>query len=174
MMCEAGASGKGFDMKLQVLMAIALFATADLAQADPAADNAAAEKHIRAALAQWTEAANRGDFKSAFDVWAPDLIGWAPEGADDTYQREAEFAKAPPRAPKTTYALTINEVIVEGSLGVVRDTWTEKTKQESAPDKINTFRSFEVWRRQPDKSWKISRWIDGPLQPATTTAPSSK
>jgi ketosteroid isomerase-like protein len=156
------------------MITLALLATAGATRADSNAANAAAEQQIRAALAKWTAAANRGDYQSAFDVWAPDLIGWAPAGADDTYQSEAESAKLPIRPPKTTYALTINEVIVDGSLAVVRDTWTETTRQESAPDKINTFRSFEVWRRQPDQSWKISRWIDGPLQPAAATAPSSK
>ena len=146
---------------MKLLMAVILLAISGTATAD----NASAEQAIRKALAGWTEAANRGDYKTAFEVWAPDLIGWAPDGADDTYQREAEFAKQPAQPPKTTYALTINEVIVDGSLAVVRDTWTETTKQESAPDKVNTFRSFEVWRRQPDQSWKISRWIDGPLRP---------
>jgi ketosteroid isomerase-like protein len=62
--------------------------------------------------------------------------------------------------------LTINEVIVDGSLAVVRDTWTQTTRQDSGPDKVATFRSYEVWRRQPNGTWKISRWIDGPMKPA--------
>jgi hypothetical protein len=28
-------------------------------------------------------------------------------------------------------------------------------------------RSFEVWRRQPDRAWKIARWISAP-EPAAT------
>jgi len=159
-------------MKLYIFAIAALLAISNAAAANDADSNA--EQQIRAALAKWTAAANRGDYQTALAVWAPDLIGWAPEGADDTYQREAEFAKLPQQPPKTTYALTINEVIVDGLLAVVRDTWTETTKQESAPDKVHTFRSFEVWRRQPDKTWKISRWIDGPLQSIAPTAQSSK
>jgi steroid delta-isomerase len=150
-------------MKFRVFLMIGLFASAT-AQADSATDNATAEAQIRKSLAKWTQAANRGDYKAAFEVWAPDLIGWAPQGPDDTYQREAQYAKQPMQVPKTTYALNIDEVIVDGSLAVVRDTWTETTKQDTGADKINTFRSFEVWRRQPDRTWKISRWIDGPLQ----------
>lgn len=152
-------------MKIGILLGIVLLATAGIVHANASAENTAAEKEIRAALAKWTQAANRGDYKSALDVWAPDLIGWAPDGADDTYQREAEFAKLPAQPPRTTYVLNINEVMVDGSLAVVRDTWTETTKQESAADKVNTFRSYEVWRRQPDGHWKISRWIDGPETP---------
>ena len=154
-------------MKIHTLLLGAACAIARAAHADVSADNAVAERQIRAALAQWTAAANRGDYQGAFEVWAPDLIGWAPAGDDDTYAREAQFAKLPQRAPTTTYALTINEVLVDGSLAVVRDTWTETTKQESAADTVSTFRSFEVWRRQPDRSWKISRWIDGPMRAAT-------
>ena len=130
--------------------------------ADPALNpNAEAEQAIRAALANWTRAANQKDWKTALQVWAPDLIGWGTGGPDDTYQREADFA-AHPVPSRTTCTLTINEVIVDGSLAVVRDSWTETTKQDNGPDKVTTYRSFEVWRRQPDNSWKISRWIDGP------------
>jgi len=146
-------------------VALILLISASLARADAAADNAAAEKQIRAALAHWVEAANRGDYKAALVVWAPDLIGWSPDGSDDNYAREAAGAKAPGPV-KTTYGLTINEVIVDGSLAVVRDTWTQTTKQDSGPDKIASFRSYEVWRRQPDRTWKISRWIDGPMMAA--------
>jgi len=157
-------------MKTSMLFGFALLVTSPFAIAHPAADNAAAEKQIRAALAGWVEAANRGDYKAASEVWAPDLIGWAPEGPDDTYEREAAYAKLPIKPPTTTYALTINEVIVDGSLAVVRDTWTQTTKQAAGANKVETFRSYEVWRRQPDASWKISRWIDGPMMPAQKPA----
>jgi hypothetical protein len=44
--------------------------------------NAAAEKAIRTALANWTRAANQQDWKTALNVWASDLIGWPADGAD--------------------------------------------------------------------------------------------
>ena len=150
-----------------ILIGIGALAAGCAVHAEATADKADAERRIRAALAHWTEAANRGDYKAAFDVWAPDLIGWAPQGADDSYRREAQYAKLPVQPPQTTYVLKIDEVIVDGSLAVVRDIWTQTTKQETGPAKVSTFRSFEVWRRQPDRTWKISRWIDGPMQPAS-------
>ena len=154
-------------MTHRLWMLLGLTAIAALVHAGGATDNTAAEKAIRAGLAAWVEAANRGDYEAALAVWAPDLIGWAPQGPDDSYEREADAAKLPaPKQVRTTYALTINEVIVDGSLAVVRDTWTQTTKQDSGPDQVSTFRSFEVWRRQADASWKISRWIDGPMLPA--------
>ncbi len=152
-------------MLIHSLFALSLLASAGFAHADTTAENLAAEKEIRAALLRWTAAANQGDMKAALSVWAPDLIGWPADGPDDTYPLEAEYAKQRPGPAKTSYGLTINEVIVDGSLAVVRDTWTETTRQASGPDKVTTFRSYEVWRRQSDKSWKISRWIDGPSKP---------
>lgn len=157
-------------MKIHSLCGLILLFVAAFAGAEPAADNAAAEKQIRASLAHWVEAANRGDYKSAFEVWAPDLIGWPAEGADDSYAREAAGAKQSAQPPATTYSLQVNEVIVDGSLSVVRDTWTQRTKQATGGEKVETFRSYEVWRRQPDATWKISRWIDGPMLPATKSA----
>lgn len=126
------------------------------------------EAQIRASLARWVQAFNSGDLKTAAEVWAPDLIGWAPEGEDDTYALEHDFAaRAQGKPPSTTYALEINEVMVSGDLAVVRDTWTETPRAD--PAKARVFRSFEVWRRQKDGSWKISRWIDGPPRPAKKT-----
>ena len=154
-------------MKYRLWWVLGLAAICTLGHGGQRADDTAAETAIRAALAGWVDAANRGDYKAALAVWAPDLIGWAPQGPDDNYEREADAAKLPaPKPVRTTYALTINEVIVDGSLAVVRDTWTQATTREDGPDQVSTFRSFEVWRRQPDASWKISRWIDGPMLPA--------
>jgi len=161
-------------MKISCLAGLALLCCTVSAYADPAPANGVAEKAIRASLAAWVEAANRGDYKAASVVWAPDLIGWPPEGPDDTFARESEYAKLPVKPPQTTYALAINEVIVDGSIAVVRDTWTQTTRQASAADKVETFRSFEVWRRQPDASWKISRWIDGPMQLQAAAAAAGK
>jgi ketosteroid isomerase-like protein len=149
---------------MKVCVALILLCAAIFSRAGTAADNASAERAIRASLGQWTDAANRGDYQTALQVWAPDLVGWPAEGADDTYAREAEFAALPAQPQKTTYALQINEIIVDGSIAVVRDTWTQTTRGDGGDDKIETFRSFEVWRRQADASWKISRWIDGPMR----------
>jgi ketosteroid isomerase-like protein len=153
-------------VNLPQFFCLALMTAAPAAFGDASASNTLAETQIRSALADWVSAANRGDYKAALKVWAPDLIGWAPNGIDDTYQRETEAAKGPMQAPKTSYKLVINEVIVEGSLAVVRDTWIETTKRDSGPETVSRFRSYEVWRRQPDKTWKISRWIDGPVLPS--------
>ena len=140
-----------------ILMALVLMGIGRPALAGPSED----EARIRAALAKWVAAFNSGDLKTAAEVWAPDLDGWAPEGADDTYELEQKYAAmGSGKPPGAIYALKINEVIVSCDMAVVRDTWTETPRTD--PSKARVFRSFEVWRRQPDGTWKISRWIDGP------------
>lgn len=147
-------------MKLAALIGAALLFPVTCAHANSATGNAAAERQIREALAHWVEAANHGDYKTALAVWAPDLIGWAPVGPDDTYERETKFASMQPQP--MTFELKIDEVIVDGSMAVVRDIWTQTNRDSSGTEKVQTYRSFEVWRHQTDGAWKISRWIDGP------------
>jgi len=117
-------------------------------------DSAAAETYIRGALQQWVEAANRQDFNSALRVWAPDLIGWYPGVPDSTYAQQAAYAAHPPAQPVTTYKLSIDEVMVSGPMAVVRATWIINVNGYPT-----TVRSFEVWKKQADATWKISRYL---------------
>jgi ketosteroid isomerase-like protein len=120
------------------------------------------EATIRQSLADWVQAFNSGDYAKAAQVWAPDMQGWGEDG-EDSYQREMDSARKTPKVgnPQYKYQLRIDEVMVTGDMAVVRDTWTGIGPAGNA----RSFRSFEVWRRQPDQSWKISRWIDGPSTP---------
>ena len=148
------------------LLALAVAGSASARASDLQTAKQDAERQIRAALARWTEAANRGDWKTALEVWAPDLVGWAPAGADDSYAREAGgAAKSKPGPPAETYELKIEEVLVDRTMAVVRDIWTMTSRSPEGATRRERFRSFEVWRLQPDGQWRIARWIDGPLTP---------
>jgi steroid delta-isomerase len=149
-----------------ILLGAAILFGASLSAAAASPEEVKAETEIRSALARWVEAANRQDWKAALDVWAPDLIGWYPGIPEITYEREVENSKRPASGPMTNYQVTVNEVIVSGGLAVVRDTWTFTTKRASG-DVTERVRSYEVWRRQADGVWKISRWISAP-EPAAT------
>jgi ketosteroid isomerase-like protein len=135
-------------------------------RADPAgADAADAEGQIRKSLAEWTAAANRRDAAGMAEVWAPGVVGWFPEAplfGDDEARR---VAGAPPggEKPYSTFALTIDEMLVSGDLAVVRDIWVE-SRHFSGPAAMadREIRSFEVWKPQPDGRWKIVRWISSP------------
>jgi ketosteroid isomerase-like protein len=140
---------------------VAAFVLPVAVQGAPTPEEAKAEREIRSALASWVEAANRGNWKEALKVWAPDLIGWYPGMPDDTYPREVERA-ARAGAPRTKYQVDVQEVMVSGPMAVVRDVWTFSTKGASGQLTIEKVKSFEVWKRQPDGHWKISRWISAP------------
>jgi len=120
------------------------------------------EAQIRKALADWVEATRVGDRHRANQIWAEDLRGYYPGQPDDTYERELAAESRPPGPQTTRIGLTIVEVMVSGDLAVVHDIWryTRTTPNPAAPDSI---RGFEVWRKQSDGKWKISRWITAPF-----------
>lgn len=129
----------------------------------PQSQSQSAEAQIRQNLAEWVKATNEGDRQRANNIWAKDLIGWYPGQPDDTYESEMQAAahRPPGKKPKATVAVTVNEVLVSGDMAVVRDTWTY-TGGTPSPDQPDVIRSFEVWRKQADGSWKIARWISAP------------
>lgn len=148
-------------MRNSVFVALSLLVAASACAAAPTQAQQD-EAVIRQDLADWLKAFNDGDYAKAAQVWAPDMRGWG-EGMDDSYEREVDAAKKVPKAvgARARYQLRIDEVMVEGDMAVVHDTWTEI----GPTGKARSFGSFEVWRRQPDKSWKISRWLDGASTP---------
>lgn len=121
-------------------------------------DSAAAEASIRSALQQWVEAANRQDFNAALKIWAPDLIGWYPGIPDASYAQYAGYATNPPKQAPATYKLSIDEVMVSGPMAVARVTWNVSGSGYSS-----SIRSIEVWKKQPDGSWKVSRYLSAPV-----------
>ena len=115
---------------------------------------------IHAALTDWVAAANRGDWKSASKVWAPDLVGWYPGQPDDTYAREMDRVANPKLgSPKTHYEVEVVEVMVSGKLAVVRDIW-RLTTPAGRPDASRAPRlhvPLRVARGQPREARRLSR-----------------
>jgi len=71
-------------------------------------------------------------------------------------------ATADAKSFRSTYSVTINEVLVSTDLAVVRDTWEETLHSPDGRTARRVIQSFEVWQPQPDGHWKISRWISAP------------
>ena len=150
-----------------LLLSIASLTLSPSGNAQTQADSAAAVRAIHASLTDWVAAANRGDWKSASKVWAPDLVGWYPGQPDDTYAREMDRVANPKLgSPKTHYEVQVVEVMVSGKLAVVRDIWRFTTAAGKPDAATSVVRGFEVWTEQPDSSWRISRWISAPEPPA--------
>jgi|GEM_PF-1070349 len=130
-----------------------------------AAESKRVEAAIREALDRWVKAYNSRDVAGVMAVWAPDLVGWYPGTPDINYADtragfEREFSSHDFRS---TYALVVEEVQVSGDIAVVRDRWTETDTRPGSQEVTTTkLKSFELWRRQPDGAWKISRWISAP------------
>lgn len=131
--------------------------------ADPCSDRDCIEKQIRQAIVNWTNAANREDWSQTKKIWAPGVQGWFPTAAE--FKKAAAFPgrNFDEKAIRTTYRVTINEILVATDLAVVRDTWDQVVHSPNSPATARrTIRSFEVWQPQPDGQWKISRWISAP------------
>jgi ketosteroid isomerase-like protein len=155
-------------IRSELILAAVLFAGLRPLEAQQPDDSSMAVRDIRAALAHWVAAANRQDWRAAAEIWAPDLIGWYPGQPDDSYAKEMAQASRPRRGrTPTRYEVTVNEVMVSGPMAVVRDTWRFTTGSGSSDSSVAVVRSFEVWRRQPDRAWKIARWISAPEPPPT-------
>ena len=154
-------------LRLALLLSFISLTTTPSGSAQARVDSTAAVRTIHAALTDWVAAANRGDWKSASKVWAPDLVGWYPGQPDDTYAREMDRVANPKLgSPKTHYAVEVVEVMVSGKLAVVRDIWRFTTAAGKPDETTSVVRGFEVWTEQPDSSWRISRWISAPEPPA--------
>jgi ketosteroid isomerase-like protein len=139
-------------------VALTLFAMAG-AQAS-AGDEA--EAHIRAALMRWTAAFNARDTGAVCDLFSPELRydfrGARERGYDDICELLGRSLTDP--GTRYTYSPAIKEILVAGDLAVVRLVWTLRTRKEGASEDVATEETgMDVFRKQPDGSWKIIRYI---------------
>jgi steroid delta-isomerase len=122
--------------------------------ADPAAD-------IRAALSNWTEDFNAGDKDKVCAIFAPDLRydyrGFPERGFADICATLQRSLSDP--AKHYAYTLTTKEILVAGDLAVVRLVWRLKVTSRGGREAISEEPGMDVFRRQPDGSWKIIRYI---------------
>ena len=130
---------------------------ATMAKADSASDEAA----IRLRFQHWVTAFNAKDVAGVCDLFAPDLVYSLPEIEKGTRQQLCDnlarlFSKsglsvqyAPPE---------IHEIMVSGDLAVVRLTWT-LTAQANGKQDTTTEEGIDIFRRQPDGRWSITRFI---------------
>jgi ketosteroid isomerase-like protein len=121
-----------------------------------------AETAIREALMKWTSHFNAGDRGEICSLFAPDLRydyrGHPERGFEDVcglLQRSLSD-----RTRTYSYSLQIKEIIVSGDLAVVRLVWTLKVIPiGSTNETISDEPGMDIFRKQPDGSWKIARYI---------------
>jgi ketosteroid isomerase-like protein len=123
------------------------------------------EAEIRKALADWVDATNRRDMAAAGAIWDKNVVGWFPESREFSPLAAFEVAGIPAKkgASYSTYEIKIDEIAVSGSLAAVYDLWTETKHFDGSNVTVKRLiRSSELWKRQPDGKWKITRWVSTP------------
>lgn len=116
---------------------------------------------LRSLIIESGDAFNDKDPDRIMALYAPDVVLSYPGIPDMGY---AEFAKAYSelRNPKPGVTVktspTIEEILVSGDLGVIRITWHTTTTETNPPkESTRQMKDLQVWRRQADGKWKLSR-----------------
>jgi uncharacterized protein (TIGR02246 family) len=147
------------------LIGAAVLAMLLLAAYVPAADDdsAAVQNQIRIALEKWKLDFNAGDAAQVCTLFAPDLISNFRGEPEDTYNSLCANMQAALTDPAKTYHydLEIKEILVSGDLAVVRLVWTLHVhpKDNDASGTTTREPGMDIFRRQADGSWKISRYM---------------
>jgi uncharacterized protein (TIGR02246 family) len=137
---------------------------ASIVLACPAAaqSDSSAQAAIRSALTQWMTDFNAGDAQAACRLFAPDLIAQMRGQPERGYTELCDLLKRSLSDPAKSYrySLAIKEIQVAGDLAVVRLTWTLQVKPKDGTGESSSDEpGMDIFRRQADGSWKISRYI---------------
>ena len=130
-----------------------------VARAQAAGD---AESEIRAALAQWTRDFNNRNASRICDLFAPDLRYDYRGFPERDYATLCGLLKRSlaESTKKFDYALDIKEIIVSDDVAVVRLVWTlSVTTPGSMTPTVTREPGLDLFRKQPDGTWKIVRYI---------------
>jgi uncharacterized protein (TIGR02246 family) len=143
------------DLICGAALSLALASTA-AAQGDTPAQAA-----IRAALTQWMADFNAGRAEKVCELFARDLVAQYRGQPERDWEALCDLLKRSlaDRGKSYSYALAIHEILVEGDLGVVRLTWTLTIRAKDAAETTSVEPGIDIFRRQADGSWKISRYI---------------
>jgi steroid delta-isomerase len=127
----------------------------------PVGAQEAAAGAVRATLMQWRDDFNAGAVERLCGIFAPDLVvtyRGTPERGFAAFCRQLEAAVADP-ALELRYDLAIEEIISAGDLVVARVVWTLTSRAAGAEPQTRVERGIDIFRRQPDGTWRIARFI---------------
>ena len=122
---------------------------------------AVARNQIRAALEKWTRDFNAGNASQVCSLFAPDLISnfqGIPESNFETLCARLKRSVADP-TKRYHYDLDLKEIIVSGDLAAVRLVSTLKVHLKDGTEETSEEPGLDIFRRQSDGSWKISRYM---------------
>ena len=131
---------------------------------------------IRAAIERGARGFERGDPDSILAHYAPDIVLSYPGIPDQDYSTLTRGYAELRRRPSSVRARTtptFDEILVSGSLAIVRVRWTttiDVAATDSAPARSSRryLRDLQVWRRESSGDW---RFIRGMHYADSTAAP---
>jgi ketosteroid isomerase-like protein len=121
-----------------------------------------AQNEIRAALLKWTADFNARNSRDICNLFALDLRYDYQGSPERGYQDVCALLQRSLNDPSKRYSYSpaIKEIIIAGDLAIVRLTWTLTVKTEGVAGEITAEEpGMDVFRKQPDGSWKIIRYV---------------
>ena len=124
----------------------------------------AAENEIRSAIEVWRSAFNARDEDRVCDLFAPDLVANYQGEPERDYSSLCEMLRAAVRDPYVAYRYSaeINEIVVYSETAVVRIVWALEIEKAGSPKQTIEEPAVDIFHRQVDGSWKISRYLAYP------------
>jgi uncharacterized protein (TIGR02246 family) len=126
-----------------------------------------ARSAIRSALEEWRLAFNDRDEHRVCDLFAPDLIANYQGQPERDYASLCQLLRMSVQDPEKRYRYTldIKEILVFEETAIARLMWTLEIERTGAPHQIVEEPSLDIFRRQDDGDWKISRYLAYPSTP---------
>ena len=124
----------------------------------------AAENEIRTAIENWQSAFNARDEDRVCALFAPDLVANYQGEPERDFGSLCEMLHTALRDPEATYrySVEINEIMVYRDAAVVRLVWALEIEKAGSPKETIEEPAVDIFHRQVDGSWKISRYLAYP------------
>ena len=131
------------------------------------ADTVDSSQGIRDALEAWRTAFNERRDQQVCDLFARDLVANYEGEPERDYASLCQILQEALQDRERTYrySLQINEILIYGDSAVVRLVWTLETDKPGDRKEIIEEPAVDIFRRQTDGSWKISRYLAYPPSP---------
>ena len=125
------------------------------------------QDEIRAALERWQLVFNDRDEQRVCDIFAPDVVANYDGEPERDYASLCQMLQEALQDRERTYrySLQINEILIYGDSAVVRLVWTLEIDKPGDQKEIIEEPAVDIFRRQADGNWKISRYLAYPSVP---------
>lgn len=164
---RGGAGSRTRQIAAAAVAVAAAIAAALLGPAARAETAEAAQNEIRAALEKWRSAFNDRDDQQVCDIFAPDVVANYDGEPTRDYASLCQMLQAAVQGREQTYRylLDIADILVYGETAVVRLVWTLEIDKPGAPRQVVKEPAVDIFRREGDGNWKISRYLAYPPSP---------